>query len=159
MLAVMRSLAIAGAILGVGAGDQINTAAPKSCRIEGVSPIVFGNYDPIVGSSVDAQSQVSFRCGKSNARSILVQISLGTGAAATFNRRMSGGRDLLRYNVYLDAARNIIWGDGTGGTQVFKESVPPNNKLVTVPVFGRVFSGQDVAADAYSDHLVVTLDF
>lgn len=152
-----RGLAIACALLCIGGVEQ--KGGLKPCIIDGVTPVVFGNYDPITGSSVDAQAQISFRCGKSNARAIAVQISLGPGGAGTFNRRMTGGRDVLRYNLYLDAARNIIWGDGTGGTQVFKEAVPANNKVVTVPVFGRLFSGQDVEADAYSDHLVVTLDF
>ena len=46
---------------------------------------------------------------------------------------------MLNYNVYTDAQRTIIWGDGTAGTQVFTENAQPNNHPVTVPVYGRIF--------------------
>jgi spore coat protein U-like protein len=160
MLAVMRALTIAGAMLcAEGIVEQTGTMGRKSCAIAGVTPITFGNYDPTTGNSIDTLALIAYKCGNSNVRSIDVRISLGPGGAGTFERRMTGGRDVLRYNIYLDAARNIIWGDGTGGTEVFERATAPNNQLTYVPVFGRVFSGQDVAADAYSDHLVVTLDF
>ena len=52
-----------------------------------------------------------------------------------------------------------MWGDGTGGTRVYSEHAQPNNHLVTVPVYGRIFGAQDVSAGIYLDNLIVTLDF
>ena len=160
-------MAIAGVALWVGGVDPGGLAAePQSCTIEGASAVAFGSYDPMTSSGVDVQGQISYSCGKvgtvrqrGSGRAVHVQISLSPGLAGTFDRRMTGGRDVLRYNAYLDAARQIIWGDGTGGTQVFTDATPPNGHLVTVPVFGRVFSGQDVGSGVYTDNLVVTLNF
>jgi spore coat protein U-like protein len=90
---------------------------------------------------------------------LTVQISLSQGGAGTFQRRMQGGRDTLQYNLYTDAQRVVIWGDGTGGTTIYSQKAQPNNKVETIPVFGRVFGGQDVGAGQYLDNLVVTLNF
>jgi spore coat protein U-like protein len=88
-----------------------------------------------------------------------VQISLSPGLAGQFDRRMSGAMDTLRYNLYLDASRTRIWGDGTSGTEVYAAKAQPDNKVVVVTVFGRVFASQDVSAAIYLDTLIVTLDF
>ncbi len=66
--------------------------------------------------------------------------------------------DALNYNLYLDAARTSIWGDGTGGTALFTVAIP-SGKAVNVTIFGRIPAGQDVAAGSYSDSIVVTIQF
>lgn len=136
-----------------------------SCSIDSTSPIVFGRYDPNANGPVDAQGQVVYRCrrrdnrvfdGRGRAR---VQISLSTGLTGTYDRRMWGARDRLQYNVYLDATRHVIWGDGTRGTSVITDEVRPDNDPHVVPAFGRLFANQDVWYGLYGDNLVVTLDF
>jgi len=134
----------------------------KTCELNVADVMAFGRYDPMDASALDVQGRVSYRCGKKLAGDrdqIHVLISLSGGQAGTFQRYMTGGRDKLRYNLYLDPTRTQIWGDGTGGTQVYSAKAQPNNKVTVVPVFGRVFGGQDVAAAVYLDHIVVTLDF
>lgn len=134
----------------------------KACALDGTSVMAFGTYDPLSNGHLDAQGQVSYRCYNQNGSdrtAITVRISLSQGSAGTFQRYMPGGRDTLRYNLYTDAQRLIIWGDGTSGTAVYSEAAQPNNQVETVPVFGRVFGGQDVSADQYLDNLVVTLNF
>jgi spore coat protein U-like protein len=160
-----------GLALWVGGVDSGGFAQrTQSCTIGGAGGIAFGSYDPMTSSGVDVQGQISYSCGKGgilrqpargggSVRGVPVEISLSPGLAGTFDRRMTGGRDVLRYNAYLDAAHQLIWGDGTGGTQTFTDSTSPNGQLVTLPVFGRLFSGQDVASGAYTDNLVVTLNF
>ena len=74
------------------------------------------------------------------------------------------GRELklgerLSYNLYIDPQRQTVWGDGTGGTRVYSEHAQPNNHVVAVPVYGRVFGAQDVGAGTYLDNVIVTLDF
>ena len=133
----------------------------KTCVIDSSSVMSFGQYDPMNPAPLDAQGRVSYRCGnKLGLRDqILVQISLSAGQAGTYQRAMKGGRDSLRYNLYLDPVRTVIWGDGSGGTQVYSAKAQPNNKVVVVPVFGRVSAEQDVAASVYLDTIIVTLDF
>lgn len=162
----IRSTLVAGVLLWAGGWNAGGAAAkpPKtparSCTVEGVSAMSFGDYDPITGNQLDDQAQISYRCtSKDRKGPIMLEVSLSPGGAGTFNRRMQGGGDVLSYNLYLDAPRDVVWGDGTGGTQVFSDQVQPNNRVVTVPVFGRVFANQDVGPGVYLDNVIVTLNF
>jgi spore coat protein U-like protein len=170
-----RSLAIAAAALAAALFTPPAAADPnKTCSLDGVSIMAFGIYDPTSDSPLDVQGRVAYRCFNGTQKpasksvgaspgqvknAINVQISLGTGTAGSYARYMLGGRDRLRYNLYLDAQHTQIWGDGTSGTQVYASAAQPNNNVVIVPVFGRVFPGQDVSADFYLDQIIVTLDF
>ena len=82
------------------------------------------------------------------------------GGAGTFDpRRMLNGAEALNYNLYLDAARTQIWGDGTGASQLYVNSNPPNSRTVTVTIFGRIPAQQDVSAGSYSDSITATINF
>lgn len=171
--------AIAGALitaLAWPAGGQ-SRGSHKVCSFDGQSTMSFGSYDPLGNSPLDVQGRIAYRCYNANkvdqaARArgaasppavdsgkLIVQISISPGNGGGFNRYMTGTGDLLHYNVYLDPQRQSVWGDGTGGTQFYTEHAQPNNHVVVVPVYGRVAGAQDVLAGAYSDRLVVTLDF
>ena len=149
------------------------------CVLDEASVMAFGQYDPMSTTPLDVQGRVSYRCdngqrgngygqgqnqghgqGQGQPKDPLtLQIALSTGQAGTFQRYMSGGRDRLKYNLYLDPVRTIVWGDGTGGTQVYTAHAQPNGHVVVVPVFGRVVPEQDVADSSYVDTIIVTLDF
>ena len=88
-------------------------------------------------------------------------ITLDRGGAQSFQaRRMVKGSEPLFYNLYLDAARTVIWGDGSAGTQAFFARNPlGNNQDITVPLYGRIPARQDRSIGAYSDTIIVTLSF
>jgi spore coat protein U-like protein len=73
----------------------------------------------------------------------------------SFNRAMSGTTP-LRYNLYLDAGRTQIFGDGTGGTVTFTGATAATANLT---VYVRIFAQQSVRSDSYSDSVVVTVTF
>jgi spore coat protein U-like protein len=147
-----------------------------ACTLETESAMAFGAYDTMINSPLDQQGRVSFRCYKvknettarsalrfaeedaSEKKKVIVHIAISAGTAGNFNRHMAGA-DSLHYNIYLDGSRQMVWGDGTAGTAIYAEEVKADNQTITVPVFGRVFGGQDVRAGEYRDNLVVTLDF
>jgi spore coat protein U-like protein len=137
-------------------------AAPRTqpdrnfCIIE-TRPLSFGSYDSLATGDLDALAQVIYVCDN-QARNI--RIEMATGYANQFDRHMSsGGLDRLNYNIYLDATRRTIWGNGTHGTDVFFASNPPNRTPTVVPVFGRIFDGQDVEAGEYFDSINVVILF
>lgn len=156
------------ATLPMGLGAK---ASGKGCALDGATFMAFGDYDPMRNSPLDLQGRVSYRCyneksstgaasaDSADAGKLIVQISINAGNAGGFNRYMNGERDRLYYNLFLDPQRSTVWGDGTGGTQYYSEHAQPNNHVVTVPVYGRVFGAQDVSAGGYLDQLIVTLDF
>ena len=126
------------------------------CSLSSTS-ISFGNYDVFSTAALDTNGSIVYRCGGGDNN---ISISLNHGGAPSFNpRRMLKGSEILNYNLYLDAARTVIWGDGTAGTQTYSIRNPPNNQDVTVPVYGRVPLGQSVSKGAYTDTITVTINF
>jgi spore coat protein U-like protein len=132
-------------------------AAQGACSLTSTS-IAFGSYDIFSPSPLDTLGQVIFRCGNNDHN---VSISLDKGGAPTFNpRRMLNGTSSINYNLYLDAARTIIWGDGTNGTQNFFVRNPQqNNRDISVPIYGRIPAGQAPSVGNYSNTLTVTINF
>ncbi|MBI1873419.1 MAG: spore coat protein U domain-containing protein [Acidobacteria bacterium] len=117
--------------------------------------IGFGSYDVFSGSPVDSTGIISFSCDKKSD----ITITLNTGGSGTFSPRRMSGPDSLDYNLYLDAARSTIWGDGTSGTGTYSQTNVPKNTTLTVTVYGRVPNGQDVSAGSYGDSVTVTILF
>ena len=131
-------------------------SAYAACSLTSTT-ILFGSYDIFSSAPLDTLGQIIFRCGNTDRN---VSISLDKGGASTFNpRRMLNGASTLNYNLYLDAARTTIWGDGTGGTQNFFVGNPANNQDISIPLYGRIPAGQGTSAGSYSNTLTVTINF
>lgn len=134
-------------------------AQGAGCRFQSVTGLNFGSYDPFSPVPLDTTGQVQFVCvGGFNIRSVTVQLSQGSSNSFT-PRQMSSGSDRLNYNLYLDADRSMIWGDGTGGTQQRGPFIPGNNVLNTLTIYGRIPAQQWVAPGLYTDSLRVTIIF
>ena len=137
-------------------------ADPKrgSCTIE-TRPLSFGNFDPEAGANLDAVAQVIYTCDNQAKK---IRIEMTTGQANQFSpRRMTAGTglDFLDYNIYLDATRQTIWGQGAYGTDVYYVNNPPNGTSVIVPAYGRIPGRQTLspAPGQYIDALTVRVLF
>ena len=132
-------------------------AVQAACSLSSAA-VVFGSYDPTISAPLDTAGSLVYRCSQRD-HNIMITLSQGGGTSFA-GRRMVNGADQLFYNLYLDAARTIIWGDGTGGTQSFFIGNPQgNNQDLSMPIFGRIPSSQNVKVGAYSDTITVTLSF
>ena len=132
-------------------------AHAQGCSVNTSGAIRFGSYDVFAPMPLDTTGTVSYICDKKD-RDIL--ITLSPGASSTFRpRRMTNGTDQLAYNLYLDAAFTVIWGDLAEGTGAYTRHNPPNNRWVELTVYGRTPARQDVSAGTYSDTLVVEINF
>jgi len=138
------------------AGLSIN-AAHADCSLSSTS-IVFGTYSVISAAPTDTTGILTYRCGN---RDHDIMISFDTGGAPSFSsRRLVNGSEQLFYNLYLDAARTVIWGDGTGGSQFyFNHNPQANNQDIEVPIYGRMPPLQDVGVGTYTNTITVTLNF
>lgn len=122
-----------------------------ACTISTTS-VNFGTYNVYSATPLDSTGTVTFRCGPPD-RNIV--ITLSRGSSATFNpRTLRMGAEVLNYNLYRNAARTNIWGDGTGGTAVYSDVNPPNNTNVVLTVYARIPAGQDVSGGNYNDTIV-----
>jgi spore coat protein U-like protein len=73
---------------------------------------------------------------------------------------VAGTGDTAAYNLYLDAARSTVWGDGTAGTSTARLSVLALVLAAgAMPVYGRMPPKQDLRVGSYSDGIVATISF
>jgi spore coat protein U-like protein len=132
-----------------------DAAAQASCTIS-VTSVSFGSYNVFNTSALDSSGSITYNC---NNKASNVSISLGKGSSSTFSpRTMTKGGEALSYNLFMDASRTTIWGDGTSGTSIYTRNNPPNNS-VSLPIYGRVSAAQDVSAGTYSDTVLATINF
>jgi spore coat protein U-like protein len=151
------------AVLALALAAGVWLASPQRASAQGlfsctisVTGVNFGPYDVFGASPVDSTGNVRYRCG---ILAFNITITLSRGQSPTFSpRTMVSGSEQLGYNLYLDAAHTVIWGDGSGGTQQYSIVNPPNGN-VNLPIYGRIPPGQDVRAGAYNDTIVATINF
>lgn len=128
--------------------------AAGRCTVRSATGVAFGAYDPIGANATlprDAAGQIGYRCRRASPL-----VSLSAGSAGSFRpRQLRQAARVLTYNLYRDAGRTEIWGDGSPGT--FTVIGPRGNR--TIPIYGRLFPGQPAAAGAYADTIVATLNF
>jgi spore coat protein U-like protein len=125
-------------------------AGAASCTMAIIN-VVFGTYNTLSASSLDGAGSVSVTCDVTS--SFQVALSKGQGSFAV--RQLQSGANVLYYNLYTDALRSLIWGDGTVGTTL----VSGSGTAATYTVYGRIPGGQNLPAGNYSDSITVTLDF
>jgi spore coat protein U-like protein len=131
-------------------------AGAQSCTISATS-VNFGNYNVFNGTPLDSTGTITYRC---NAAASNITVALTKGASTTYNPRlMYKGVEVLGYNLFRNAARTNIWGDGTSGTAIYSRANPPNNSNVNLTVYGRVPAGQDVSAGTFSDTVTAVINF
>jgi spore coat protein U-like protein len=128
-----------------------------ACTVSVSSGVSFGTYSVFAGSPLDSTGQFNLRCTGPD-RNTTFSISISTGSSGTYTaRRLTSGAQFLLYNLYRDAARTIVWGDGTGGTQVTTGHY--NGVRLYFSVYGRIPALQDAAVGTYSDTVTVVVNF
>jgi spore coat protein U-like protein len=152
-------------VLLAGAAVLLASAAARSetCTVS-AGGVAFGVYDPLAVAPLDSTGTVQVTCTSSPPPRVTYEVQLDAGQAGSFApRAMTSGADQLTYNLYIDAARGAVWGDGTGGTAVvtadYNLTPPGSTQTDTYTVYGRAPAGQVVTAGSYLDTITVTLIF
>jgi spore coat protein U-like protein len=115
---------------------------------------------PVSSTHVDVIGQIDVRC-MSQPGSFTVIIGSGISGDQLARTLTAGGSTILNYNLYVDAARTQIWGDGSPPTATVS-GIRRNRGRQTFynyPVYGRIFAGQPANPGVYSDNLIVTVLF
>jgi len=140
----LKSLAL------IVAGWAPATAATAvTCSAQSGS-VVFGTYDPLSPRALDGVGRVNIDCDAPTS----FTIGLGPGGGSFDERRMTGGQSQLVYNLYSDATRLIVWGDGEGAS-----SLTAGGGRVDLPVYGRIPAHQNVVAGVYGDTITITITY
>lgn len=142
---------LAGLIVVTGLAAR----AEAACTVSTTS-VAFGTYNVFATSDTTSTGTITYRCGSADHD---VEITISKGSSPSFSpRTLKKGSEPLTYNLYMDAAQGTIWGEG-GSTGTYRNHNPPNNSDVTLTVYGSIPAQQDVSVGAYSDTVVVTINF
>lgn len=133
----------------------------------GVSAIVVNNCNVsatnlnfgVVGnlsSAITAQGGVTVQCTNGDA----FRVSLNGGASgnvANRSLRLQGGADTVGYQLYLDAALSMPWGDGSNGTS--RLTATGSGLPQSYTVYGRIPPQNSPRPGTYGDTITVTVEF
>ncbi|MFZ6849201.1 Csu type fimbrial protein [Undibacterium sp. RuRC25W] len=127
------------------------------CKVTG-GGVAFGAYNPLASSNLDTTGSLVMQCNSTF--NVILSISLGSGKGATYSggRKMTNAKqNTLIYNLYTDATRTQVLGDGTGGSVTMQIS---GRNTYTQPIWARILGNQrTAAAGSYVDSVVVTISY
>jgi spore coat protein U-like protein len=135
----------------------------QSCSVSATG-VAFGSYQPLSGLVSNTATTITVTCDP-GLISLLISytIQLGTGSGGSFaGRSMSIAGSRLKYQLFRDALRTQIWGDGTSGTFTVVDGYLLGVLLPVTrsyPCYGSIPASQLVNVGVYSDVLSVLLSY
>jgi spore coat protein U-like protein len=150
-------LSVAGWALAALLALPRPVAAIGQCSFNSVTGINFGAYDVFNSNHTDSTGTITYNCITLDTP---ITIDLSKGNASSYaTRQMRQGANTLDYNLFLEATRTTIWGDGTGGSSRYGPIMPPLLTQVTVTVYARIPARQNARVGSYTDTITVTINF
>lgn len=134
-------------------------ALADSCQVS-TAALAFGAYNTASPASLDAMGSLDLHCSNKVHAELSLSVGSGTGASYSGGRKMTraGGSNTLTYNLYADAARTRVLGDGTHGSVTLKINSNKNNYSQTI--WGRLPGGQTSALPGnYQDVVVANISY
>lgn len=162
MMRYIKKLIIIGLFFLVGFKGAIGFSQSR-CTVSGAS-INFGDYNIFSPFPVDTTGILTLNCVDVVRAELRLSVSTSSGTFNPRKMRQSRGNDFLNYNIFIDAGRTIVFGDGTGGTStigIHKPPGPPKHEpwSRSIILYGRIPPGQDVSIGSYSDTLTITVEW
>ena len=149
----MQKLLCGWAVAASLAALSPGALAAVSCTVS-ANPVIFSAYnvwDQSPNNSGVGRVRIDCKGGGGSS------VRLSTGQSNSYAlRTMKSGANTLNYNLYTTAARDVVWGDGTGGSSFLTTG---KNDTVTLDVFGQIPAGQDAAVGDYTDSVTVFVEF
>lgn len=162
-----RILLLLSAALAAGPTDagtatdsfQVTATVVSACTVSGGLLNFGAAIDPLAAAlPVDASASLTVVCTNTTPYSVALDAGVNAGGAANFgSRAMKSGSDLLAYQLYTNAARNIVWGDGSGGSSSAAGTGSGSSQTLTI--YGRLPSLSGVVPGSYSDTVTVTISY
>ena len=132
---------------------QVQAQVVNVCSVS-ASTMNFGNYQPSAATDSTSVTSVSVLCNLGTTYTLSVD-SGENGSGTTRRMKLSGGTDLLTYQVYSNIGLTNVLGI-TGATGI---SGVGSGLAVGTLLYGVVPKGQQVTGGTYTDKLIVTVDY
>lgn len=135
--------------------------AGKACADCAVSTtsVNFNDYEPLSGGNVDSTGTITISCTLDAWVTTAIGASIYSGGFNPRKLQNAASGDLMNYNLYINASRTQIWGDGTQGTYTVGPTYVSQNGQAILTIYGRIPGAQDVGIGSYAEPLVVTITF
>jgi spore coat protein U-like protein len=165
---MMNTLALARAALALLTLAVPSVAVHAACALSGgAGNLSFGAYAPLVfpgksaSAHADSTGTVTVSC-TGLTQSVTYTLKLGGGQSNdVFVRSMTGtagGAD-MRYGIFVDANRSVVWGDGVSAGS-FQGSIAAPGGTVSHTFYARAPGGQSsLRPGSYADQLLITLEY
>ena len=128
---------------------QVTATVTSSCTVSGTTLNFGASIDPLAASvPLDATSTLS----------VALNAGANAGGPANFSARaMKSGVHSLGYQLYLDAGRATVWGDGTASSST--SAGTGTGSAQTLTIYGRLPSLANVVPGSYTDTVTVTVSY
>ena len=152
------------ALAGLTLSGQAFAAMDCSVSTTGLG---FGDYDPLLATPDDSTANVAVTCTRVifvDPFSIGYTLRLSRGSSGSYaQRRMNAGTAQLNYNLFRDAARSQVWGDGTSSTATVAGTASfvwfQTSQTINHTMYGRAPAQQNASPGNYTDTIVLTITF
>jgi spore coat protein U-like protein len=141
-------------------GLTLPGCAQAACSVS-ASGVAFGIYDATSASPDDATGTVTVNCTIISGPAGYT-IGLSTGGSGSYAARtLTSGGSTLSYQLYANASRTQIWGNGSGGSTTVASSffAALFGGVATHQIYGRIPAGLVVSPGSYGDTIIVTVTY
>jgi spore coat protein U-like protein len=147
-------------LLGMLMAIVMGSADAKNCTVNG-GAIAFGVYNAASGAALDTIGSAEIDCDENT--NVVLRLSRGNWSGSSYaggrGMALNGGTGWLIYNLYTDAARTHVFGDGSGQSTTVNVQVKKNANY-SQTVYGRIPGGQRAAlAGSYADVVMLTVSY
>ena len=138
-----------------------STEAAPHCSLS-TPGLAFGTHDYGAARTLDISTTLTLSCTCGAGDTLQYRISLSAGRGTMDMRHMVSGGERLDFNLFVDAARTLAWGDGTAGSRSVAGGPLACSGGITLAhtVYGRVFAGARIVPGWYVEpSIIATLDW
>jgi spore coat protein U-like protein len=138
-----------------------NAAPSPTCTVSATT-IAFGSVNVLAGAAVDTTSTITVTCsgGAGTGQRLCISIGAGSAGDATSRQLVGPGAATLRYDLYTDSARTVLWGSWqTGYDTAGVQLDVAQNSTTPVTVYARLFGSQQTAATGFYSSTFTTDPF
>ncbi|MFG6429200.1 spore coat U domain-containing protein [Roseateles sp. LYH14W] len=138
---------------------QVTATVTSACTVSGTTLNFGASIDPLATATpLDATSTLSVVCTNTTPYTVALNAGTNAGGASNFGARtMKSGSNTLGYQLYLDAGRSSVWGDGTASSSTSPGTGTGSTQTLTI--YGRLPSLANVIPGSYTDTVTVTVSY